>query len=249
MNEIFIVELYDNINISKYNAFYKFIKEESLDKIKNFCLDINQKQSMLSEIIVRCLACKYLHIENKSLKFSKNKYGKPYLKNNKNFHYNISHSEHIVCCCISDNEVGIDVEKVVPIDYEKIIERFFTQREKNYIMSHQDKAIDRFFEIWTTKESYIKYLGRGLSLPLNEFDIFDDDIKSIVKSFKINGYYISLCSKWTSSLSKLFNDSCNDFLEDYVKLKNFFFKYHEFKVYFMSEKQLYDVASKILLEK
>lgn len=70
-----------------------------------------------------------LHIKNKLLEFSKNKYNKTYLKDN-NSHYNISHSERIVCCCISDNEVGIDVEKIVPIDYEKIIQRFLRKGKR-----------------------------------------------------------------------------------------------------------------------
>lgn len=87
-----------------------------------------------------------------------------------------------------------------------------------------------------------------MSLSLNEFDVFDDDIKSMVKFFKVNEYYISLCSEWMSSLSKLFNASCNNFFGILYENKNFFLKGHEFKVYFMSEKQLYYAASEILLE-
>ena len=95
------------------------------------------------------------------------KHGKPYLEpageNIRELYYNISHSGK------SDNEVGIDVEKITD-KATGIARRFFTEGENRYI-AQSDCPDEAFTRLWTIKEAYIKYLGTGLSKDLKSFEI------------------------------------------------------------------------------
>ena len=47
---------------------------------------------------------------------------------------------------------------------------FFNSPEAEYIAASQDKN-RAFFKLWTLKESYMKMTGRGMSIPLDSFEV------------------------------------------------------------------------------
>lgn len=99
--------------------------------------------------------------------------GKPYLPGNANFHFNLSHSGRWVAIAWGDRPVGIDVETLsMNESKEQLARRFFRTDEQAYLFAAhgQDRAL-RFFEIWTKKESYLKFLGTGINRPLNSFSV------------------------------------------------------------------------------
>lgn len=101
----------------------------------------------------------------------KNRYGKPYLGNSDHFHFNLSHSGEWVVCATHDRPLGVDIERQHTVDYMAIARRFFAAEEYGRLMKAERAADLRslFFEIWTLKESFIKALGFGLSMPLQSF--------------------------------------------------------------------------------
>ncbi|MDO5564514.1 MAG: 4'-phosphopantetheinyl transferase superfamily protein [Eubacteriales bacterium] len=123
----------------------------------------------------------------------KNKYGKPYIRNKKNIFYNISHSKEKVAIIISNVEVGIDIEKIRDIDYDKIIKKIFLKEEIDFIMSIENKneKLKNFFKIWTKREAYSKCIGVGLSLPLNK--IYNKNIK--LYELQIGDEYVGFYAK------------------------------------------------------
>ena len=54
-----------------------------------------------------------------------NAYGKPFLINAVEIHYNISHSGSYAACVVADLPVGIDIEQIKSADIT-IAEHFFT---------------------------------------------------------------------------------------------------------------------------
>jgi 4'-phosphopantetheinyl transferase len=104
-----------------------------------------------------------------SLKY--NKYGKPFF-NNSEIKFNISHSSEIVVCVVSEKyDVGIDVEVINDIDIQDF-ESQMTKNELENVMLREDIK-EAFFDYWTQKEAVIKANGKGLSIPLNSFEITD----------------------------------------------------------------------------
>lgn len=110
---------------------------------------------------------------------SYNDYGKPFLKDNRNLYFNISHCRELAVCAIEKTEVGIDTENIRMLR-PGVIRRAFTEKERS-ILENSVNPNEMFFRIWTLKESFVKALGIGISYPLKsaEFLINDDTITSV----------------------------------------------------------------------
>lgn len=115
--------------------------------------------------------------------FKVNEYGKPFLDNyDDDVYFNISHSGKWLVCCIDFFQVGIDIEATKHINM-CLAERVFSKNEfESLILRNIFEREDFFFELWTLKESYIKAVGKGLSIPLDSF------------TMKMNKGNITVCS-------------------------------------------------------
>ena len=122
--------------------------------------------------------------------------GKPFIKGKDNFHYNLSHAGNWVVIAYGDSEVGVDVEELrVDTDIEAIARRFFTTEEQYYVFEEDKNRRQRFFEIWTGKESYLKYLGTGLAKDMTSFSVLSLEPKVRLHHRTLpNGSLLSLCT-------------------------------------------------------
>jgi len=169
------------------------VPDERQKKLGNFKFEIDRKLSLYAELLVRYQICRELNIANRQIAFSKNRNGKPYLDNHPEFRFNISHTRNAVAVAFSDDEVGIDIEQVQTLNLG-IAKRFFSSPENQYILSQADQD-HAFYEIWTKKEAYIKYLGTGLSTPLGSFNVLGDDIAPMLYMNHLGHYLISSCCR------------------------------------------------------
>lgn len=137
------------------------------------------------------------------------RYNKPYFEDHV-IQFNISHSGEIVVCAITDaTEIGIDIEIItdVAIDDFKIQ---MTKNEWNKISNSNDQK-NAFFEYWTQKEAVIKAHGHGLTIPLQSFEIIDNQTriqgeKFYLKEIKIDEKYkCTISSKTTMNAIMLKN--------------------------------------------
>lgn len=156
---------------------------------------------LLKEMLER-----YYGIEDMDMRF--NQYGKPYL-NKETIYFNISHSDQSVICAVDVLEVGIDIEKEQEVDKKAdIIKRFCTEDEfQQFISQAEDDKKQFFYQFWTAKESYIKYIGQGLSYGLDTFNLKiikdQDTVRTFIsnqscyfKYYKIEkNYHIHICAK------------------------------------------------------
>lgn len=144
-----------------------------------------RKNTTSEEIIKNILI--NLGIEKYSI--SKNEYGCPYLKDVKDLYFNISNKDNYTVCGISNQKIGVDIEKIT--FKSKLLNRYFTEQEKDYILK-SDKKDKEFTKIWVKKESYVKMLGIGLSYGLKNVDTFD--LKNYFHIKKMKNYYICVCT-------------------------------------------------------
>jgi 4'-phosphopantetheinyl transferase len=107
----------------------------------------------------------------------KDKNGAPRFLKQKDLYCSISHSNEYVACAISDYPIGIDIQKMKEVNQVLLSKRFF---------SEQEKLSENFYQIWTSKESYLKMIGIGLKKELNSF--YTDLKKN--QMFDLNGNII-----------------------------------------------------------
>ena len=129
---------------------------------------------------IRCIAAgALLHLAvqkavgNADYEIETNPFGKPMVKGAADFHFNLSHSGRWVVIAYGSRPVGIDVEKICwDSGKENLARRYFTVDEQDYVFGRGPQGCAaRFFEIWTAKEGYLKYIGTGLQKSLNSFSV------------------------------------------------------------------------------
>lgn len=109
----------------------------------------------------------------------KNSKGKPFFSDLK-IKFSISHSGNLWICVFSDENVGIDIQEIKNINTKKIAKRYFSEEEYLYI---DKNGLNSFFQIWTMKEAFVKYIGEGISYGFGRFSVVKNDklVKSINK--------------------------------------------------------------------
>lgn len=123
---------------------------------------------------LRALLGEHLGVDPRALVFVQNAFGKPRLADHPSVHFSLSHSGDQAVLAVSDQrEIGIDIECVRPLDHLDLARRYFHPNEVAAIESARppDEQLLAFFRIWTLKEAVVKAIGKGLSIPLETFDV------------------------------------------------------------------------------
>ena len=122
--------------------------------------------------------------------------GKLYFKSG-GTHFNLSHSGRWVVVAWGSDPVGIDVEQL-QMDSGKLelARRYFCEDEQDYLFAAppQEQA-ERFYRIWTGKESYLKYLGTGIDRPLQSFSVLKELPETRLHTHVLKEAFMTVCSK------------------------------------------------------
>ena len=116
--------------------------------------------------------------------------GKPYLTDAPDFHFSLTHSGDYVAIAYGPSPVGVDIEQIRHDGIRPgIAQRFFTPAEQAFATTPE-----KFFQIWSMKESYLKFLGTGLAYPLQSFDVLAEPIASQFQIEQIPGHVFTIYS-------------------------------------------------------
>lgn len=199
------VSISDNENFDEYKYLLGKLPRTKQQRINAYRKDIDKKLSLFADLLVRSYVCDILGEKNFRLQFVKNIYGKPELLNYSGLKYNVSHTKNAIIIGFASDEIGVDIEKNRTYDLE-IAKRFFTQNEYLHVLNSNFN--NRFIEIWTKKEAYVKWLGQGFNKKLSSFDVLDEEISKKIFTFLFDDYVISVCGYNMMELDKfvVFNE-------------------------------------------
>ncbi len=141
------------------------------------------RRSLLGERLARTLLNKW----GADADIERDENGKPYSSKSP-FFISISHCEDAVVAAISEEPVGIDIEKLKPVS-DALIKRACNEAEIEFIKAAENEGekSERFFSVWTAKEAYFK--KSEIKLP----SFLSVDTSSIdKKAFKIEEYFITI---------------------------------------------------------
>lgn len=155
------------------DPYLELLQPDEIDRANRFHFEKDRKRFAIARGFLRELLGRYLQNDPKSLMFSYGAYGKPAL-NETSLRFNMSHSGSVALYALTEGrEIGVDVEQIrADFTNDDIARRFFSPVEVESLCGLPgEERVEGFFRCWTRKEAYIKATGRGLSQPLDGFDV------------------------------------------------------------------------------
>jgi len=150
---------------------------DEISKANKFYFEADRTKYIGTRVTVREILGSYLEVEPEEVVITYNQYGKPYLakqSHEESLNFNISHAGNLSLLAVTkDRRIGVDLEPLRDeASMETIAKRFFAPAEVRQLLSFPDGLRqEAFFTCWTRKEAFVKAQGKGLSIPLDQFEV------------------------------------------------------------------------------
>ncbi|MDI1232598.1 MAG: 4'-phosphopantetheinyl transferase superfamily protein [Methylobacter sp.] len=119
---------------------------------------------------LRNVLAQTLNLPPEKISIKKAEHGKPYLADNPELVFNLSHSANTMVIAVGWNcQLGVDVECCKPrASLAALVDKCFAEEEIAYWnqLPEAQKTVE-FYRFWTRKEAFVKATGRGIGLGLN----------------------------------------------------------------------------------
>lgn len=153
------------------NRFISRVDAQKKTRIGRFVKIEDSCRCLMGDVLARYALGLNFGLPNNVISYDYNNYGKPQVIGLKDAYFNVSHSGNWVVCVVDNQDVGIDVQKIDPVDLG-IMRNCFSDPEIKIVEQQVDnEKLSCFYKIWALKESYIKAHGKGMSLDLKSFSI------------------------------------------------------------------------------
>ena len=190
MSNLLEIYHYDISKMSDEEFFKMYLSSDESRKAKADRIKHNpsKKLSIAAGELARKIIAQKFNIDKEDVRFRVDKSGKPYIEGI-DVNFSISHSGTIALCAIADAPVGVDIEKIRDVDLS-IAKKHFALDEQDYVFEKLSLSKQRFFEIWTRKEAYVKMLGKGIA----NFSEFSTMGNKNIETHIRNKYIVSVCT-------------------------------------------------------
>ena len=189
-------------------VYYTFCSEKKVQP-KEYKL----YQRRIADQILACGFEAQFGISFDAANVKKGVHGKPFWAGQEKIYFNVSNTAGMVVCALSDLETGADAEKIRSVK-AAVIKRCCTDAELAYIRGSEENqeslVKERFFQLWTLKESFMKMTGQGMYFPIRdaEFFIQNQDLPQRILCSqhgyfvqkRLGEYWISICTQEKSEV-------------------------------------------------
>lgn len=136
---------------------------EAVEKYERRPYMKNANMSLVGSALMRVAAAKALGVKAAEVSVFRDEAGKPFI-NRGGIFVSLSHSHDLCVCAVCDRPVGIDTEYIKEAFPERVANKYFNSLERS-ILEGGGKMTreERFYVLWTRKESVLKCSGKGMS--------------------------------------------------------------------------------------
>lgn len=215
------------------------IQPEEKQRLAAFMFRDDFQASLIGRLLMRKFVCDATDIPYENIVFNRDERGKPFLAMGviNNLAFNVSHQGNytVIAGTVSSNckssqlnqRIGVDIMKIEYTggkrldEFFRIMDRNFASNEWNNInrQSTDQLKLQAFMRHWCLKESFVKMIGLGITIPLEKisFSIHSDYAQPYVPNLVINDTTLRLLqsfdtiqdpSKLTFEESKLDDEHC-----------------------------------------
>jgi len=162
---------------SKIELLKKDISPLEKKRAQKFIHDVDSQTFISTHYFLRQQLAETIKVPLEEVNIQAGSMKKPKLENT-DLDFNISHSKNHFAIMISDSsnlKLGIDIEIIKNQSYvDSITQEYMHKDEADYI-NNSDTSIakknERFLEIWTRKEAFLKMIGIGLENDLSSINM------------------------------------------------------------------------------
>jgi len=182
------------------NRYYRdLLSASEIERADRFAFEHLTRSHELSHGALRLLLGHSLNCRPQAVEFDYGPRGKPSLHRESRIRFNMAHSGQLALYAFTlDVDIGVDVEEMRDVpEIEQIAAHYFCEAEAAELkaIGGGKPATQAFFRCWTRKEAYIKAVGDGLYMPLDQFQVtLSEDAPS---KFVHIGNDPSLAGRWT----------------------------------------------------
>ncbi|HKP64078.1 MAG TPA: 4'-phosphopantetheinyl transferase superfamily protein [Polyangiales bacterium] len=149
-----------------------FLGAEERVRHARFRFESDRDIYLVAHALTRRMLSRVIGVPSEALEFAAGEHGRPELvapESARGFRFNLSHTHGLVACSVAHGaDIGVDVEYAERrVDILGVARQVFSPLEVAGLAALSGAPQrERFFELWTLKEAYIKAIGKGLSAPL-----------------------------------------------------------------------------------
>lgn len=163
-----------DVTTAELNYLEAHVSADRIERSRKYKAELDRRRSLGVEALLNYALQETYPFLSSPVKLEKDVHEKPHLISllgqtesggPNQIEFSLSHSGSYAACAIASVPVGIDIERHKS-DNAGVARRFFTRSECEDITDDE-----RFYLYWTLKESFLKAVGQGLSLPMNSFSV------------------------------------------------------------------------------
>lgn len=176
---VFACDARDAGQVNLLARYGHWLSVEEHERLARFTRDEPALMFLSGRILLRGVLGALLDCDPVTIRLDKNDWEKPgLLEPASDWQFNLSHSHGYLALAVSRlGAVGVDTEftdRSNPV--EKLARRYFSASEQQWLNDAPPHGFrQRFFDIWTLKEAYIKAVGKGLAVTLEGFSFTESN--------------------------------------------------------------------------
>ena len=179
-----VVYKYGSLSEKKLKLLFNKLPQARRERVESLTDNPVYREFLIVEYFI---VIKKLKLKN-TADFSYNEMGKPFFENAL-FNFSISHSNKILIVAFSKNNIGADIQFLLPFKNE--VAHLVCNDDELKIIANSKNPDLEFTKLWTKKESIVKLYGGTFYQDTKNILLNNPDLKVLTKTKK--GYAMSLC--------------------------------------------------------
>jgi len=150
--------------------YYLLLNAEEKEKAATFKRLEVQKKYIKTRGVLRKVLGSYVNEHPQQLVIKAAEHGKPFLEQ-QDLSFNLSHTANRFVIAVSNcGEIGIDLEQHRErVNLLGLVNKCFSIEEKDYWLTlPEEQKVTMFYRFWVRKEAFVKAVGRGIALGLDQ---------------------------------------------------------------------------------
>lgn len=157
-----------------HDSLLTLLSDDERARTMAFRVSTARNQYVQTRAVLRLLLGRVLNLPPEVLRFQYGSHGKPALRDEADWYFNVAHSGDYALLAVSSGvHVGVDIERQrVTDDLDALAHMVLSPDEAHEWTGLPHGArVPTFFSVWTAKEAVVKAMGCGLGLGLTTLDL------------------------------------------------------------------------------